>query len=402
MSQTRLLRIAAVGAVVAVVAAGCGSSGGTTPTSSGPGGFTPPQIDALAALGDGEGEVNVLAWPGYAEDGSTDPAVDWVTGFETETGCQVNIKTFGTSDEAVQLFKSGEYDTVSASGDASLRLIAAGEVAPVNFDLIPNYADIFADLKLQPWNSVNGVGYGVPHGRGANLLMYNTEVVTPAPDSWNVVFDGGAAYAGKVTAYDSPIYIADAALYLMATQPDLGIKDPYALDETQLAAAVELLKAQKANIGEYWSDYLKQIASFKSGDSVVGTSWQVILNLALGEDATVAGVKPKEGATGWSDTWMVGSKAKNPNCAYLWMNHIVSPEANAAVAEWFGEAPANAKSCALTADKDHCATFHAEDTAYWTDVYYWNTPIPQCLDGRTDATCTDYAKWTQAWTEIKG
>ncbi len=66
-----------------------------------------------------------------------------------------------------------------------------------------------------------------------------------------------------MTAYDSPIYIADAALYLMNTQPDLGIKDPYALDEDQLAAAVDLLKAQKENVSEYWSDYLKEVAGLQ-------------------------------------------------------------------------------------------------------------------------------------------
>ena len=94
-------------------------------------------------LGEDEGSLNVLAWPGYAEDGSTDKSVDWVTPFEEETGCQVNVKYFGTSDEAVTLMKSGEYDVVSASGDASLRLIAGGDVEPVNTDLIPNYADVW-------------------------------------------------------------------------------------------------------------------------------------------------------------------------------------------------------------------------------------------------------------------
>ena len=74
--------------------------------------------------------------------------------------------------------------------------------------------------------------YGVPHGWGANLLMYNTDVVKPAPTSWGAVFDGASDYAGKVTAYDSPIYIADAAPYLMKTQPDLGIEDPYARTRT--------------------------------------------------------------------------------------------------------------------------------------------------------------------------
>ena len=172
--------------------------------------------------------------------------------------------------------KTGQYDAVSASGDASLRLIASGDAAPVNTELVPNYKDVFAGLKNQAWNSVKGVAYGIPHGRGANLLMYNTEKVSPAPDSWSAVFDKASPYKGKVTAYDSPIYIADAALYLMKTEPYLGIKDPYALDQKQFDAAVDLLKEQNANVGEYWSDYLKEVSAFKSGDSVVGTTWQVI------------------------------------------------------------------------------------------------------------------------------
>ena len=75
--------------------------------------------------------------------------------------------------------QTGNYDLVSASGDASNRLIASGTVQPINLNLIPNYADVFEGLKGQPHNTVDGVPYGVPHGRGANLLMYNTEQVGP-------------------------------------------------------------------------------------------------------------------------------------------------------------------------------------------------------------------------------
>jgi putative spermidine/putrescine transport system substrate-binding protein len=406
-------RIVALGAAALLALAACGSSDDTSGDGGGgggggggneaaPQGFTPPDLKPLDKLGTPEGELNIVAWAGYAEDGSTDPAVDWVTPFEKETGCQVNVKTAPTSDDMVNLMKTGQYDVVSASGDASLRLIASGDVEPVNTDLVPNYADVFDGLKLKPWNSVDGVAYGIPHGRGANLLMYNVDEVKPAPTSWSVVFDGASPYQGKVTAYDSPIYIADAAVYLMKTQPDLGIKNPYALDDKQFAAAVDLLKKQNANIGEYWSDYTKEIQAFKNGDSVVGTSWQIIANLAQADKAKVEAVLPSEGATGWSDTWMVGAKSKHKTCAYLWMNHIISPKANAEVAEWFGEAPSNAKSCALTADKNHCDTFHAADEAYFDQVWYWNTPIAQCLDGRTDVTCKDYGDWTTAWQEIKG
>jgi putative spermidine/putrescine transport system substrate-binding protein len=393
--------VAALAAGVLTLA-GCGDGGSGGSTGSGPGGLTVPKIDKLASLGAGEGTVNVVSWAGYVEDGSTDKAVDWVTGFESETGCQVNNKIAGTSDEMVALMKTGEYDVVSASGDASLRLIYGGDVAPVNTDLISNYKDVFEGLKNQRWNSVDGAAYGVPHGRGANLLMYRTDQVTPAPTSWSAVFDPASPHKGKITAYDSPIYIADAALYLMKTKPDLKITNPYALDDTQFQAAVDLLKQQNELIGEYWSDYTKEVQAFKAGNSVLGTTWQVIVNLAKADGAPVEAILPSEGATGWSDTWMIAAKAKNPNCAYLWMNHIISPKANAGVAEWFGEAPSNKLSCGLTGDKNHCATFHAEDEEYFKQVWYWTTPLAQCLDGRTDVTCKDYAAWTQAWTTIKG
>ena len=217
---------------------------------------------AATEIGAGEGEVNLIAWAGYVEDGSTDPKVDWVSDFEQQTGCQVNVKVGNTSDEMVTLMRTGQYDGVSASGDATLRLIAGGDVAPVNTDLVKNYADVFDGLKDKPWNSVDGRRYGVPHGRGANLLMWRTDKVDPAPDSWRAVFDPESPYKGKVTAYDNPIYIADAALYLKATQPDLGIDNVYELDEEQFQAAVDLLKQQREIIGEYWSDYTNAQAAF--------------------------------------------------------------------------------------------------------------------------------------------
>ena len=365
---------------------------GTTSTPAAP-------STAADKVGDGEGQVSILAWPGYVEDGSNDPEVDWVSAFEKDSGCEVTSKTYGTSDEAFSLMKTGDYDVVAASGDASLRLVAAGDVAPVNTDLIPNYEGIYDFLKMQSWNSVDGKSYGIPHGYGANLLMYNTDVVSPAPTSWDVVFDKSSEYAGKVTAYDSPIYIADAAVYLMTHQPELGIENPYALDETQLAAAVDLLKAQRTNVGEYWSDYLKQIQAFETGDSVVGTTWQVIQNSVTTGNTAV--VLPEEGATGWSDTWMIGSQAKNPNCAYMWLDYIASPEANAQATEYFGEAPSNEAACEFRS-AGSCEAFNAGDEVFASKLWYWSTPIAECIDGRTDVKCTDYSQWTAAWSEIKG
>jgi putative spermidine/putrescine transport system substrate-binding protein len=358
---------------------------------------TTPPSDGGGATGELEGAVSILAWPGYVEDGSNDPAVDWVSAFEEETGCEVTSQAYGTSDEAFSLMKTGEFDVVAASGDASLRLVAAGDVVAIDTDRLENYDGIFDFLKMQSWNSVDGVSYGIPHGYGANLLMYNTEVFPDGLTSWSAVFDDAAANSGNVTAYDSPIYIADAAVYLMAHNPELGIENPYALDETQLAAAVDLLKAQREHIGEYWSDYLKEIQAFETGDSVVGTTWQVIQNSIT--TGNTEAVLPEEGATGWSDTWMIASEAAHPNCAYAWLDYIASPEANAQATAYFGEAPSSLAACDFRED---CEAFHAGDEEYAAQIWYWSTPIAECLDGRTDVECTDYSAWTAAWSEIKG
>ena len=97
------------------------------------------------------------------------------------------------------------------------------------------------------------------------------------------MFESTSAAAGAVSIYDSPIYIADAALYLMATQPDLGITNPYALDQTQFDASIALLEAQKDLAGQYWSVYTDQQAALEGGTALAGTTWQVIVNLAQGE-----------------------------------------------------------------------------------------------------------------------
>ena len=93
---------------------------------------------------------------------------------------------------------------------------------------------------------------------------------------------------------------------------------------------IALLDQQKALVGQYWSSYTDQQAGLEDGSVLTGTTWQVIVNLAQANGAKIDAVKPVEGATGWSDTWMISSQAKNPNCMYMWMDHIASPEANAA------------------------------------------------------------------------
>jgi putative spermidine/putrescine transport system substrate-binding protein len=381
----------------AATATATAASGSATPAA------TP--IGMPTSIGAGEGSLTVLNWPGYLENGGTDPTVDWVTPFQTATGCQVEFTPFGTSDAAFSLFTTNpeQFDVISASGDASLRLVRAGYVQPINVDLVPNYADIYTSIKDQPYNTVDGVHYGIPHGRGSNQLMWRTDQVTPAPTAWSQMFAANSGY--KVSVYDAPIYIADAAVVLMHDKPDLGITNPYALDETQFAAAIALLQQQRPTIAQYWTDYVDQMDKFRNGDVNVGTTWQVIANLLQGEDPAVPVdlIKPVEGATGWSDTWMVNSKTKHINCAYKFLDYIVSPAVNIQIAEWFGEAPSNSKACALAVNPEHCNIFHAADNdPFWSDVWYWQTPEAACVDGRTDVQCKSFDDWVDAWTTLKG
>jgi putative spermidine/putrescine transport system substrate-binding protein len=376
-----------------------------TPLSTATGSQAPLPSGVPTSIGDGEGQVSVLNWPGYVENGSTDPTVDWVTPFQDQTGCQVTTQSFGTSDEAFSIFTTNpdKFDVISASGDASLRLVRAGYVQPVNVDLIDSYKDIYSSLKERPYNTVDGVHYGIPHGRGSNLLMWRTDQVTPAPTSWAQMFAADSGY--KVSVYDAPIYIADAAVVLMSTQPDLGITNPYALDQTQFNATIALLQQERPNITDFWTDYTKQMDVFRNGDADVGTTWQIITNLLQGEKPPVPVdvIKPVEGATGWSDTWMINSKTQHINCAYKLVNWLTSPAINIQIAQWFGEAPGNSKACALATDATFCDTFHAADNdPFWNNVWYWQTPEAQCVDGRTDATCMDFGQWVDAWQQLKG
>ncbi len=420
-------RTTAVAAVVALLATACTGGGATTaPSASEAASATPsapgsapaesasaaPSSNLPTSIGPGEGQLNLIIWPGYAEDGSNVKEYDWVNPFEKKTGCQVNLKPANTSDEMVTLMRQGGgtvYDGVSASGDATNRLIANGDVAEINPALIPDWNDIAPFLQSPPHNTVNGKHYGVSHGWGGNLLMYRTDIVKPAPTSWDVVFDPVASkpYQGRITAYDSPIYIADAALYLKAHNPELGITDPYELTQPQFDAAVNLLKQQRPWVGKYWSLYTDEIDNFTNGTTVVGTTWPYQVNTLKASGVAVDAVVPSEGMTGWADTWMMSAKAKNPNCMYLWMGWMVTKEVQAQVAEYFGEAPANPKACEILDKgygsygvKDFCTLYRVTDQSFYNAISFWKTPLQDCGDSRGQ-TCVDYSIWTQKWTEIK-
>ncbi len=257
-----------------------------------------PAFGQMTAVGPGEGQVDIVAWPGYIERGDTDKNYDWVTDFEKKTSCKVNVKTAGTSDEMVALMNEGGFDLVTASGDASLRLIAGKRVQEINTSLIPSWGTVDPRLQSAPWHTVGGKHYGVPYQWGSNVLMYNTEVFKEAPKSWSVVFEeqtlpDGKSNKGRVQAFDGPIHIADAALYLMTHKPELGIKDPYELNEAQYKAALDLLRSQRKIVQRYWHDAMVQIDDFNNEGVVASGSWPFQVNLLQGQKKPIASTIPR-------------------------------------------------------------------------------------------------------------
>ncbi|MBF8286001.1 MAG: polyamine/opine/phosphonate uptake ABC transporter family,periplasmic substrate-binding protein [Anaerolineales bacterium] len=365
----------------------------------------PPKGAPLQAVGEGEGEVSIVSWAGYIERGETDPNYDWVTQFEKDTGCQVTNKVANTSDEMVALMNEGGFDLVTASGDASNRLISGGRVQEINIGLIPSYSQVDSRLQNTPWNTVDGKHYGVPYQSGSNVLMYNTAVFgDKPPTSWNVVFEettlpDGESNKGRIQAYDGPIYVADAALYLKAHKPELGIEDPYALTRDQFNAAVELLRQQRTLIGRYWHDAFIQMDDFTNEGVAASSSWPFQANLLALGGAPIAYVVPEEGATGWADTTMMHIDSQHPNCAYKWLEWSLNPKLQGDLAAWFQTIPAVLEACkgnALLGDTG-C---EANGLNSFDQILWWRTPTSDCGDGRKD--CVPYHEWVTNYVAVIG
>jgi len=358
---------------------------------------------AAAKPDPGEGFVDIVAWPGYIERGESDPKYDWVTDFEQSTGCRVRVKVAGTSDEMVALMNEGGFDLATVSGDASLRLIAGKRIQPIDLDRIPRWSHIDKRLQNAPWHTVEGIHYGVPYQWGSNVLMYNTEVFPKPPESWSIVFEkstlpDGKSNEGRVQAFDGPIYIADAALYLMSKRPELGIVDPYELNEEQYKAVLDLLRQQRKIVSRYWHDPFIQIDDFTNEGVVASSSWPFMVNILQRQGKPIASTLPAEGATGWADTSMLHVDAPHPNCAYRWLQHSLEPKLQGDLAAWFGSVPVVPGACEGNEllGPEGCKRNGYEN---FDRIRFWRTPTTRC---KSQGTCVPYYRWVTDYIAVLG
>lgn len=360
----------------------------------------PPTVDSSPP---GEGALDIVAWPGYIERGATDARFDWVTSFEKSTGCKVNVTVANTSDEMVTLMNEGSFDLVTASGDASLRLIYSGRVRELDPETIPGWDGVDPRLRTASWHTVEGKHYGVPYQWGANVLLYSTKIFQTPPRSWRVVFEqstlpDGRTNIGRVQAFDGPIYIADAALYLMKTRPELGIKDPYELTVDQYRVVLDLLRQQRRMIVRYWHDPMGQVDDFETESVVASSSWPYQVNILKSRNVAVASTIPDEGATGWADSTMMHVNAPHPVCAQAWLAHSLAPKVQGDVAAWFGSVPAVPVAC----KENSLLGEHGCDrngSANFDKIHFWRTPVAKCA---TQTECVPYYRWVSDYIAILG
>ena len=391
MRRVTLFFAALALASLASLAAGCGGGRVTSLHVHGLG----SSLAEIQRKARREGQLDLVLRPGYRERGRA-------ATFERQTGCVVRTQNATSTDELADLASSGKYDGILTTSDQVRRLAAGGDVAPIDYELGPGRRDVFPDLKARTYDTVGGLGYAVPQGRSANLEVFRTDFLPPDTQSLELIWT--ASLRGRVSIYDDPMFIADAAVYLKATRPRLHITSPYELDRPQLNAALGLVRGAKRHVRTFWEAATPagQIDAFAAATSIVGIASQRQVELMREQDPPipVGAAKPAEGTTGWVDEWLISSHADHPNCTYLWLDYVLSPEANAKVVELASEAPASARACDFTTSPSACADLHADDPDWWKDVSIWRTPESACGDARGD-TCTTFDDWKKAWDELR-
>ncbi len=353
----------------------------------------------LGPVSEGEGKLNILAWPGYVESGLTDPLIDWVTPFQEETGCQVTFRPYSNSDEAISLTQNANFDVVATSSDVLDQFIEQDLVQRINTNLLLNYSDLYEDLRKPSWATIDGKTYAVAQGRSFNSYVYEPQDFTEPITSPDIFWQKPDLLSNPI-AYDLPIYIADAALYLSSTQPELDINNIYALDSNQFSAVIEFIKAQRLLGITTYPDSVEAKELIEKNEYSTALVWQSVYSELKSQGKEIEYFVPKYGTTGWVNSWVIMKDVQNINCAYKWIDWVTSQSVNASMAYWFGEAPSNSLSCKFIFDENYCDKFKADDTYFWGTVRYWQTPNQECLDGRKVTNCVSFDELQNNWKRL--
>lgn len=318
--------------------------------------------------------LSAIVWEGYTDS-------SFAQEFEQQTGCTVKATYAGSSDEMFAKFRTGKgrtYDIISASGDITQRLYKADLVQPIDPSKLQNYSTVFSSFQGGKWNTFDGKPYGVTFAWGPNVLVYNTQKVASAPQSWDVLFD--PQYTGRIALPDNPMTIADVALWL-------GKDDPYNLTDADLAEVKAKLLELRPHVRKFWTTAGELANLFQSEEVLLAHAWPLTYTQLSSEGFPIGSVSPKGKLTGWTDSWMISKNSRNTDTAYQWIDFILSEDGQKGVMDVTGYSGATELG-AKAVGEQRAKELFMNDLSLHQQIKMWQS-------------VANYDKWVQLWNEIR-
>ncbi len=295
-------------------------------------------LAALLALSLGtglaEGVVNVFNWEDYINE-------DVIKMFEEETGIKVNYMRFTLNEDMmVQVRTSpGSFDVVFPSDYAIERMIAEDLVQPIDFDKVPNAAQILDWLQTPDYDPEHK--YSVPYMWGTVGILYNTTKVEEPITSWGQLFD--EKYKDQVFMMDSPRDTLGIALKYLGYS--VNSKNPA---EIQEAANLLIEQKQKGIVKAYQVDETKD--KMVAGEAALALVWSGDAQYAINLNPDLAYVVPEEGSNVWVDGMVITKTAANPDNAHAFIDFLSRPEIAAMNVEYIEYSTPNKGAIELLGD----------------------------------------------------
>lgn len=281
-----------------------------------------------------KGEVYVYCFGDYF-----DPDLEYE--FEEQTGYDVIIDYFDTNEELFPVIKNdtAKYDVICASDYMIAKLIENDLLGEINYDNVPNAANITDNVKSFFEDFDSGMKHSVPHTWGTYGIMYNKSMVKAEDiDSWTDLWD---------EKYKDQIIMPDSVreMYMIAGKM-LGYS-MNTTDENQIKEMTDLLLKQKPLIYKLANDSARDLMIGESAALAVITSGEVLYSQELNDN--IGFVAPKEGTEVWTDCWAITSNAANKEGAEAWINFMLDGDVAATNFEYLTYAIPNKEIADMTA-----------------------------------------------------
>lgn len=236
-------------------------------------------------------------------------------GFEAQTGVRVVVDTFSSNEELLAKIQGGAggYDVAVPSDFMASIMIREGLLAELDLARIPNVATLSPWLSDLPFDPAQR--HAIPYLWGTVGIGFDSAVVTPPPDSWEVLWD--PRYRGRISMLNDQREVFGVALRLMG----------HSLNETTHAAieqAKRRLLAQKPLVKTYTSENYDNLLA--AGEVALAHGWGGAVARAMDERPSLRYVIPKEGATIWADCLVVLRSSGKKDLAMRFINYLLETD----------------------------------------------------------------------------